>query len=66
VDAVATVAAALGMTAAPTKVHAGWWRHEATENGDGYGLAVHTDITGPQVCACGAVCSHRAVAGVGS
>ncbi|GAA1031449.1 hypothetical protein GCM10009557_26850 [Virgisporangium ochraceum] len=58
VAAVTAVADALGMTAEPVKANGGWWEHIATEHGDSYTVRVHTDITGPQVCACGVACTH--------
>lgn len=56
VAAVTAVADALGLTAEAVKQT--WWQFEAIERGTGFVVRVYTDITGPQMCVCGATCTH--------
>jgi hypothetical protein len=57
VVAVGGIAAALGMTAHPTKV-VSYWEHTAERSDGPHLLSVSTSIEGPQLCACGATCTH--------
>jgi hypothetical protein len=57
VAAVDAIAAALGMTAHPTKVISSWeYTAECTDGP--HRLSVSTSIAGPQLCACGTACTH--------
>ena len=57
VAAVDGVASVLGMTARPSKL-ASVWEHTGYQNEGAYHLSVSTGVAGPQVCACGAACTH--------
>jgi hypothetical protein len=57
VAAVNGIAAALHMTAHPTKVLS-FWEHTAEGTDGAYRLSVSTSIEGPQLCVCGATCTH--------
>ena len=54
------LAAALGLTAAPTRTDTGFWHHEAATTAGEVHMKVHTHVTAPATrCgACGVVCTH--------
>lgn len=58
VVAVDAVASALGMTAGPTRMASLWEQVARRAEGLHY-LSVLTSIAAPQLCACGAACTHR-------
>ena len=57
IAAVDAIASALGLTATTAKANP-FWEHRAAQKDTGFHLSVSTDVEGPQMCACGATCTH--------